>query len=122
MVNVTIKEKSRELTAKEKLIVDDYSNVIKLNDECDKAPVTIAPSYYVITTIQEDGKEPFDQIMILDKSNKKYVTGSTAFINSFLKIFNAMTEADPLEDYQISVFKKDSKNYAGRKFLTCSLL
>ena len=119
----TIKESSRELTAKEKVKFKDVSNALRLDEVTETAEhVVIAPDFYVVLSIHNEkaDNKDYDQYVIVDKEGTKYVTSSTSFWNSFYDIFSDMEEVD--EDWEIEVLKKPSTNYKGKYFLTCALL
>lgn len=118
---VTIKEASMELTAKERIRLKDTSNAIKLDTATDEAPLTIAPKAFAILSIHNEKSDNVDYLnyIIVDKDGNKYVTGSESFWTSFKSIWDEMeTEA---EEWELEIYKLDSKNYKGKKFLTCSL-
>ena len=123
--SVEIVESSRELTVREKIALKDYSNATPLDtalDECDT--LTIFPSAYVKLAVHnEKSKQDKDytKYIILDNAGNKYVTGSESFFTSFLDIFNTMSKEAPGDEYAIDVFKKASKNYSGKSFISCSL-
>ena len=118
---VTIKEASMELTAKERIRLKDTTNAIKLDTATEEAPITITPKAYAILSIHNEKSDNVDYLnyIILDKDGNKYVTGSDSFWSSFKSIWDEMeTEA---EEWELEIYKLDSKNYKGKKFLTCSL-
>ena len=118
---VTIKEASMELTAKERIRLKDTSNAIKLDTATDEAPLTISPKAFAILSIHNEKSDNVDYLnyIIVDKDGNKYVTGSESFWSSFKSIWDEMeSEA---EEWELEIYKLDSKNYKGKKFLTCSL-
>ena len=118
---VTIKEASMELSAKERIRLKDTTNAIKLDTATDNAPITITPKAYAILSIHNEKSDNVDYLnyIIVDKDGNKYVTGSESFWSSFKSIWDEMeTEA---EEWELEIYKLDSKNYKGKKFLTCSL-
>lgn len=123
----TIKECSKELTVKERIMLKDTSNVESLdiltqeanfNDE----KVLINVDYYATLEIHNEKSDNKDYInfIVVDKDGKKYVTGSQSFISSFTDIVEEMTEAGET-DILIEVYRKESKNYKGKDFITCSI-
>lgn len=123
--SVKIAEISKEVTAKQRVMLKDTSNAIKLdavitnNDE----KVVINPDYYAVLNIhneKSDTNKDYNNYMIVDKDGTKYITGSPSFWDSFNEIYEEMKDVD--EDYSIEVYKMDSKNYKGKKFLTCSIV
>ena len=118
---VTIKEESMELTAKERIRLKDTSNAIKLDTATDETSLTIVPKAFAILSIHNEKSDNVDYLnyIIVDKDGNKYVTGSDSFWSSFKSIWDEMeTEA---EEWELEIYKLDSKNYKGKKFLTCSL-
>ena len=118
---VTIKEASMELSAKERIRLKDTTNAIKLDTATDNATITITPKAFAILSIHNEKSDNVDYLnyIIVDKDGHKYVTGSESFWSSFKSIWDEMeTEA---EEWELEIYKLDSKNYKGKKFLTCSL-
>ena len=123
--NITIKESSKtDLTARERVLLKDTSNAIKLDEVVteDGTPFVLSPAAYAVLAVhnekaKSDDKD-YEQYLILDSDGNKYVTGSQSFWNSFADIWSDM-EGEPFE---LSIYKKPSKNYTGKCFLTCSIV
>lgn len=120
--SVTINETSKELTPKQRVMVKDTSNAIKLDEATQEAPVIIDVDYYVVLDIhnEKSDNKDYKNYLIIDKSGDKYVTGSQAFWSSFMDIYNEMVGSD--EEWQVQAHRLDSKNYNGKQFITCSLI
>lgn len=120
---VSISEVSKELTARERIMLKDTSNAVKL-DEAAKGdtPLVITPAAYAVLDIHNEKSDNVDykNYIIMDVSGTKYVTGSPSFWSSFIEIWEEM--ANESEEYSIEVYKMDSKNYKGKQFLTCSIV
>ncbi|MBO7731597.1 MAG: hypothetical protein J6S67_03570 [Methanobrevibacter sp.] len=120
---VEIKESSKEFTKRERVMLKDTGNCIKLDEvvaiDC---PLTITPAAYAILAIHNSaGSNPdYTNIVIIDTNGNKYITGSPTFTNKFLDIWVEMYDENELFD--IEVYKKDSKNYKGKTFLSCSVI
>lgn len=121
MYKVSITETSAELTAREKLMMEDTTDASKLNDLQEGEELTITPKAYAILHGEDDeGKnDPYDKIIITDEEGQKYTTGSKAFRDNFLKIWNTMAEEN--EPYQIKIYKVKSNKREG-SFITCSII
>lgn len=120
---VTIKECTRELSAREKIRLKDTSNAIKLDTAVTADErVMITPVAYAILSIhnEKSDNKDYENIVIEDKNGDKYVTGSPSFTASFFDIWDEMDGTG--EEFSIEVYKMDSKNYKGKQFLTCSIL
>lgn len=123
--NITIKESSKtDLTARERVLLKDTSNAVKLDEVVteDGTPFVLSPVAYAVLAVhneraKSDDKD-YEQYLILDSDGNKYVTGSQSFWNSFADIWSDM-EGEPFE---MSVYKRPSKNYTGKCFLTCSIV
>lgn len=123
MYAVKIIEASKELSAKERIKMKDTSNAMKLDVVLDgDDPLVITPVMYAIISVHNDKAEDpdYQQYIVVDESGTKFVTGSTSFWNSFIEIWNEMAEES--EEWSLEIYKRDSKNYSGKKFITCSIV
>lgn len=119
---VAIKESSRELTAIQRIAMKNTSDAFKLDIVCDENAVVITPVDYAVLSIHNEKSDnvDYENYVIIDKSGDRYVTGSASFWNSFKDIYDEMLGED--EEWSIKAYKLDSKNYKGKKFLTCSII
>lgn len=127
MYKAKVCESSRELTAKEKIMLKDTSNAFSLDELTQEAQfnnekLILNIDYYVTIDVHNDKADDKDyqQFILVDKDGKKYYTGSTSFINNFIDIFEELTEAG--EEVTIEIYRKESKNYKGKEFITCSVV
>lgn len=119
---VTIKEASKEMTARERILFKDTSNAIKLDEAANgDVPLVITPAGYAVLSVHNAKSEnsDYEQYIIIDSEGNKFVTGSPSFWQSFKDIWDEMAGEG---EYTISVYKLDSKNYKGKQFLTCSII
>lgn len=119
-----IVETSKELSARERLMMKDTSNAIKLDEAtATEEQLLITPVAYVVLDIHNDkaeDKKDYKKYIILDKDGSKYVTGSEPFFRSFMDIWDEMQPTG--EEYQIVAYRLPSKNYTNKDFLTCSII
>lgn len=118
-----IKECSKEFTAKEKIMMKDFSDAEQFDEIIDTTPLIITPvSWAEIAVHNENSKNDKDytKYVIFDADGRKYITGSSSFWNSFMDIWGDMNGAD--EEWAVKVYKKKSNNYVGKCFLTCSIV
>lgn len=123
MYSVEILEASSELTKREKVMFKDTSNAVKFDDVVTpEQGITITPTGWVKLAIHnpKGERKDFENLVITTYEGEKFVTGSPTFIEKFLGIWEDMY--DPNEDFQIEVFKRDSKNYKGKQFLSCAVV
>lgn len=118
---VAIKECSRELTPRERIMVKDTSNAIKLDEAAGQIDgVNIEVFFYAVLNIHNEKSEDkdYENYIVIDKKGNKFVTGSPSFWSAFVDIADEMGD----EDFTINCYKLDSKNYKGKQFLTCSIV
>lgn len=120
--SVEIKEASKELSAKERIALKDTTSAIKLDVACDEGDVVITPSAFAVLGIhnEKSDNKDYNNYIIMGEDGQKFVTGSDSLWNSFMDIYNEMKNED--EPWAIRVYKVDSKNYKGKKFLTCAIV
>lgn len=123
--SVVISEVSQELTAKERIMLKDTTNAIKLDELTQETgeKVIITPAIYATLDIHNEKSEQnkdYKNFIIIDKSGKKYVTSSGSFWNSFMDIANEM--GGESEEWSIEVYRVPSKNFKGKEFLNCSIM
>lgn len=123
MFNVTIESCSKELSAKERVLIKDTTAATKLDavvkgDES----VEIYVDFYAVLNVHNDKADPVDykNYVIVDKNGEVYVTGSNSFWNAFNQISEEMAGSE--DDWGIKVYKRDSKNYSGKQFITCKII
>lgn len=128
MYNVTVKDSNRELTARERIMLKDTSNAEGLDAITQEAminntKVIIEVDTWALLQIENDRADDavYENIVIVDRDGVKYVTGSKSFITTFLDIAQEMKDCGE-EDLVIQAFRKESKNYKGKFFITCSLV
>lgn len=118
---------SRDLTAKERIRLKDFSHVIQLDDAVlPDQPLVIDYDYHVKFSVHNehakgDNKDYFKTI-IVDKSGTPYITGSESFTTAMEDILAEMNEVAPGEDISLECYKVPSKNFQGKCFLTCTIV
>lgn len=120
---VKINSVSKELTARERVMLKDTRNAIKLDEAIKDKPLVISPAYYAVLDVHnEKSKEDkdFQNFIVVDTAGNKYVTGSASFFEAFTEIVEEMSGTG--EEYEIEIYKLDSKNYKGKQFITCSIV
>ena len=120
----TIRESSCELTARERIKVKDTSSAIQLDELVTETdPFIFSPKDYAIIDVHNENSKSdkdYTKYIIIATDGKRYITGSETLFRNFIDIFTEMRDID--EDYEIEVYKKPSKNYTGKTFLTCALV
>lgn len=118
-------ECSKEISAKERVKIKDMGDFISLDDAtANEGSIIIKPDYYAKIAVhndKSDGDKDYEKYVVVDVDGNGYVTGSKSFLESFINIFEEMTDAGET-DYEVKVFTKPSKNYKGKYFITCALV
>lgn len=123
---VEIVESSRDFTVREKLAMKELGNAVGIDmalDETDS--LIISPADYAVLAIHNDkakGDKDYKKFVVIDTAGTKYVTGSESFFRNFMDIYETMKVEAPEEEYQIECYKRPSKNYSGKNFISCSMV
>ena len=122
--SVKIAETSKELSAKEKIALKDISNAVSLDEATTTDNIVIDYAYHVILNVHNEKSEnpDYTKIVVVDKNGTKYVTGSESFKTALLDIVDEMEDAGEGDNITVEVYRKDSKNYKGKQFITCSIV
>lgn len=120
--SVNIREVSRSITVKERVMLKDTTNAISLDEVTQNAKFVFEPDYYAILDVHNEKSEDKDYIkyIIVDKAGTKLVTGSESFFTSFKSIMDEIACCD--EEFSIEAYRMPSKNYKGKEFITCSIV
>lgn len=121
--SVKVVECSKDLTAKERVKIKDTTNAIKLDEATQGGAVVIAYAYHAVLAIHNEKLDDPDyrQYIVVDTAGNKYVTGSESFFTAMTEIVDEMSAAGET-DYELEVYRMDSKNYKGKQFITCSIV
>lgn len=122
--SVKIREASKELSKKERVMLKDTSDALKLDEVIQGEALIINPAYYAVLDVHNEKSDNVDYpvYLIVDSNGTKYVTGSEAFWTTFSDIWDEMTDGDDTEPWELKCYKLDSKNFKGKQFLTCSII
>lgn len=119
----TVKESSRQLSAKEKVKLKDVSSAIKLDEAVTpEEALTIDVVDYAIIAVHNEKSEntDYDVYIFIDDLGQTYVTGSDSLFRSFKDIWDDMEGEE--EDWSLKIYKQESKNFRGKYFLTCTIV
>lgn len=119
--NVSIRSASKELTAREKIRFKDTTASASLDEVVQVgSPLIITPVNYAVLDIHNDKSDNKDYVkyVIEDSDGNLYTTGSESFFTTFYDIHADMEG----EEYQLEIYKRPSKNYSGKYFITCTIV
>lgn len=121
--SVKVVECTKDLTAKERVKIKDTTNAIKLDEATQGGSIVIAYGYHAVLAIHNEKLDDpdYQQYIVVDTAGNKYVTGSESFFTAMTEIVDEMSAAGET-DYELEVYRMDSKNYKGKQFITCSIV
>ena len=116
---------SKDLSATDRIKFKDTSDAIGIDLALkDLESLTVSIDYYGVLSIHnekaEDNKD-YKNYVFVTTDGEKYVTGSESLWTSFTDIADELADEGVDEFPPIKFYKKESKNYKGKYFLTCSL-
>lgn len=119
----TVKEASWEMSSREKLRYTDFTDVIQIDEATQAGGIIIDVDKWAVINVHNEKSDTVDYVkyVIIDKDDQVYVTGSESFWNSFKQIYEVMSEEGETV-YSIKVYRRESKNYKGKDFLTCRII
>lgn len=123
--SVKIRETSKELSAKERIAIKDTSNAISIDEvTATEGSIVIQYDFHVILDVhnEKSDNKDYTKIVVMDKGGTKYVTGSESFRTALTDIVDEMVDAGEGDNITIQVYRKDSKNYKGKQFITASIV
>lgn len=127
MMNTTYKamveDASWTMTAREKLRYTDLTDAIQLDEATQSGDVIIDVDKWAVINVHNEKSDTVDYMkyVIIDKDEQVYVTGSESFWKSFVQIYEVMSDEGETT-YSIKVYRRESKNYKGKDFLTCRII
>lgn len=127
MMNATYKavveDASWAMTAREKLRYTDLTDAIQLDEATQSGDVIIDVDKWAVINIHNEKSDTVDYMkyVIIDKDEQVYVTGSESFWKSFVQIYEVMSDEGETT-YSIKVYRRESKNYKGKDYITCRII
>ena len=119
----TVTYTSKEISKKESIRLKDLTDAISLDAATEGGEtLQIKPVLWAVVAVHNESsrEKDYNKYVLEDADGIKYVTGSESFWSSFEDIVEEMNGVD--EEWALSIYKRPSKNYAGKGFLTCSVI
>lgn len=120
---VKITESSKELTARERIALKNFDEMVALDEavNAESPRLMIDVESYAVADVHNEKSDNvnYRKYILTDKTGQKYTTGSEPFFTSFKEIWDEMT-GEP-EEWSLIVYKRESNNYKGKAFLTCTI-
>lgn len=114
---------SKELSVKEKIALKDTTAAISLDEVTADEDLVFDYAFHVILDVHNEKSDNKDyrKTVVVTKDNKRYVTGSESFTNSLNDIVDEMKAAGEGDNITIRVYRKESNNFKGKTFITCTI-
>lgn len=118
-----VEDASWTMTAREKLRYTDLTDAIQLDEATQSGDVIIDVDKWAVINVHNEKSDTVDYMkyVIIDKDEQVYVTGSESFWKSFVQIYEVMSDEGETT-YSIKVYRRESKNYKGKDFMTCRII
>lgn len=119
---VTIANSRKTLTGKEKVMVKDFTNALSIDELTNDGSLVLKIENVIECDVHNPASEDKDykKFVIIDSTGNKYSTGSESCITTLTDILDEMEGED--EPFEVEFYKKESKNYKGKSFITCSIV
>ena len=123
--NTKVVSTSREITAQEKFLIKDFNDAIGLDSVVTDSEgiildIDIIAEVQVHNEHAKDDKD-YTTIVIITTDGTKYTTSSNSVRDAISDIMDECKD-EGIEDYKLKIFRKPSKNYAGKSFMTASIV
>ena len=118
-----VEDASWTMTARDKLRYTDLTDAIQLDEATQSGDVIIDVDKWAVINVHNEKSDTVDYMkyVIIDKDEQVYVTGSESFWKSFVQIYEVMSDEGETT-YSIKVYRRESKNYKGKDFITCRII
>lgn len=118
-----------KLTGKDKLRFINFMDMIQLDDVVAETgehyPITVTGFVTVQVHNEKSDNKDYTKMVLVAEDGTLYVTGSDSFMREFENIVDVLnddfTDAGTEPLYEINIYKRPSKNFNGKKFLTCGV-
>lgn len=123
MFNVVIDRALKEVTKKEMLQLKDLTDAVRLDQatqEHGSVMIYNIQNMVKLFLVSDDPKNPqeYGKLVITDNEGNRFVTGSESFARRAWEIADDMAG----DEFGLKVYRRPSKNYPGREFLSCSVI
>ena len=120
---VKITESSKEFTARERIALKNFDDMVAIDEavNAENPRLMIDVEAYAIADVHNEKSDNvnYRKYILIDKTGQKYITSSEPLFTSFKEIWDEMT-GEP-EEWSLTVYKRESNNYKGKSFLTCTI-
>lgn len=116
----------KELSVKEKIAYKETDSFTKLDEVVTpETPLVISLDNYITVEVDNPKAEQtkYNQYIVVAGDGEVYVTSSDTFDSSISDKLDEIADAEgEMGDWQLKIYKRESKNFKGKYFLTCSII
>lgn len=119
--SVSVASASHDLTPKQRVQAKDTTNCVRLDKATQEGAVYVTVDHWIELAVHNEraADQDYANYVVVDKDGTRYITGSHSFWDSFMNIFEEMKDID--EAWTLKIYRMESKNRAGKQFITCSV-
>lgn len=120
--NVEITKSVKPLTPKQKIMFKDLANAESLDRvvNTDESLILDVENIITLQVHNEKAENPDYMVFLVFDGTYSYYTSSESFGERVYEIYETMQECE--EPWQLKIYKKESANYKGKYFITCSVI
>lgn len=121
--NAQVEFCSKELDVRERIKIKDTSNAQRIDELLENGTLTVDIDYFAVVNVHNERAKQdkdYSQLILVDKGGNQYSSGSNSLIEAVEDIYEELADAG-ITDFVIDIFRKQSKNHAGKYFITCAL-
>lgn len=116
----------KALSVKEKISYKETDSFDKLDEivPVDGELVITLANFITVEVENPKSENPnYNQYILVADNGDAYVTSSNTFCASLNSILDEIKDAgeDEVGDWQLKIYKRESNNFKGKHFLTCSI-
>lgn len=116
----------KALSVKEKISYKETDSFNKLDEivPVDGELVITLANFITVEVENPKSENPnYNQYILVADNGDAYVTSSNTFCASLNSILDEIKDAgeDEVGDWQLKIYKRESNNFKGKHFLTCSI-
>lgn len=124
---VTVIDSLKEINARERISVKALDRATALDSIVSiGTSITVTVENLVALAVHnekaKDGNKDYNAYVIVADNGERYRTGSESFYTAFMDIYNELKEEAPDEPITIEIYKRESKNFKGKGYISCSLV
>lgn len=117
----------KPLSVKEKIMYKETDGMNKLDEVIvPDGSLVLSLANYITISVDNPKAEnnKYNQYVVVSEDGEAFVTSSDTFDEAINSVLDEITDLDANEigEWQLKIYKRESKNYKGKYFLTCTII